>query len=798
MSIVRPPFILTPLPAEAFDSWVESYAARLRVSTVELAAALGLPDGYLNTSIRLLLTSTLPQHLDVLASSTGLAPSTLAGMFHDPGLRPAAGRPATDSIRRSWSPTPGTRFCPTCLAGNGGRFQLAWRLPFTFLCIEHGHPLADACPRCGRAPRARLRSNPQRDGGNRCAALAPTRHPARCATNLATARPPTVADPHVARRAQLFINDLLTRVRNPDTTPAQRREAIDALTDLTVIAFHLAGPGRHDETPRRVQPHMLRVDTLTTAVGLLTAEHRLRASDPLTALVRRHAASPTARAIPESWRTASPTLTARITHHRDASMTPIERLRYASTLPTPTPRADPDNPTDPAITRAARLPDQIWSAWAVRLLADDTLDPTQFRQAAAVALLLPHSNLTLAAATALISAQISHHNVQHQMRILAKTPGGATALRILTELSLAIDRHDLPVNYARRRHLAATTNVIDAATWRRLARQFHHFKGSRRRLEFARRYLYELLTAGNLAIAPHPYTLPHGILRFEYHDFVLGLPTGLVTTLAEHATDLLNRAGINDEPLQWHPPIDWVTVHDWPGADPDHTDPSPIHQALISGTPASHVAKNHGLSTEHLRYLIRRHPLPGKDHRTPRPGTILPLKPGQPPPPHAPGVHHIDPAWLREQYVTWQRTLQSIANEIGCSTASLMNFAKEHGIPRRPRSGGNAFISHNAAPVHPADLPDLLRTALTGQGARQRIDRFLLIAQHRNLRQAAEHGGGSRTAYSMQLTALERQCGGDLIRRGAPRLGELTPLGHQLQQQAQQHLAATEHQGASA
>lgn len=789
MTRARPPFVLTPLPGEAFDSWIEAYATRLQVSTAELADTLGLPHGYLNTSIRLLLTGGRPQHLDVLGASTGLAPTTLAGMFHDAGLRPAPGHPATDSIRRSWSPAPGTRFCPTCLTGNGRRFQLNWRLPLTFLCLQHDQLLADACPGCGQPTRVRLQRNP-RQGASRCATATHSRRTTTCAADLATAQSSTPADPHAARQGQLFINDLLARVRDPDTTPAQRRDAIDALNDLTVIAFHLAGPGPHNLTPRRVQPHMLRADTLTTAVGLLTAQHHTRTHDPLAALVHQHAASPTARAIPESWRTASPTLVARITHHRDASMTPIERLRYASTLPTPTPRADPDNPTDPAITRAARLPDQIWSVWAVRLIADDTLDPTLFRQAAAVALLLPHSNLTLPAATALISGPTSFHRVQHQIRILARTPGGATALRILTELSLAIDQHDIPINYARRRYLAATTDLIDAATWRRLARQFHYFKGGRRRLGLARRYLYELLTAGSLAIAPHPYTLPHGILRFEYHEFVLGLPIGLVTTLAEHATDLLNRAGINNEPLQWHPPIDWVTLHEWPGVDPDHTDPAPIHQALISGAPASHVAKSHRLSTEHLRYLIRRHPLPGKDHRTPRRGTILPLKPGQTPPP-APGVHYLDPAWLREQYVTWQRTLRGIANEVGCSKASLMHFAKEHAIPLRPRSGGNAFISHSAAPVHPADLPDLLRTALTGQGARQRIDRFLLIAEHRNLRQAAEHGGGSRTAYSMQLTALERQCGGELIGRGAPRLGELTPLGRQLQQQAQQYLPTT-------
>ncbi len=789
MTRVQLPFILTPLPGEAFDSWIEAYAARLLVSTAELAAALGLPRGYLNTSIRLVLGGAKPQHLDILAAATGLAPTTLAGMFHDTGLRPVPGGPATDSIHRSWSPTPGTRFCPTCLTENGRRFQLSWRLPLTFLCLQHDQVLADVCPGCGQPTRVRPQSTP-RAGVSRCAGTTRARRTATCAVDLSTARPSTPGDLQAARQAQLFINDLLARLRDPRTNRAERRDAIDTLTDLTVIAFHLAGPGPHNLTPRRVQPHMLRIETLTAALGLLTAPHH-HTRDPLATLVHQHADSPTARAVPESWRTASPTLIARIAHHRDPSIAPIERLRYASALPTPRPRADRDNPADPAVTRAARLPDQLWSAWAARLIADDTLDPTLFRQATAVALLLPHSNLTIAAATALISGPTSPHRVKHQIRTLSRTPGGATALRILTELSLAIDQHDIPIDYARRRRVVAGNELIDAATWRRLARQFHHFKGRHRRLDFARRYLYELITAGSLAIAPYPYTLPQGVLRFEYHDFVLGLPAGLVNILAEYAQNLLNQAGITDEPLQWHPPVDWVTIHDWPGADPDRTDAAPIHRALLNGTPPSHVVRDHGLSTEHLRYLLRTHPLPGKDHRTLRPGTILPLKPGQTPPAHAPDVYYLDPAWLREQYHTWQRTLRGIAAEIGCTPATLMNFAKQHGIPLRPRSGGNDFISHTATPVHPAELPDLLRTALTGQGARRRIDRFLLIAEHRNLRQAAEHGGGHQSAYSMQLTTLERQCGGQLIERGAPRLGELTPLGHQLQQQAQLHLTST-------
>lgn len=798
MTARRLPFTLTPLPGESFDSWLETYAARLQASTAELATALGLPNVHLRTSTRLLLAQLPAEHLTALAGSTGLSPATLAGMFHRPGPQPVADRPAAVSIHRTWSPTLGTRFCPTCLAGNGGRFPLAWRLPWTFLCLNHNQPLADTCPRCTRPPRIQLRINPRPSDRNRCGGPAAPRRArlVACDADLTTAAPPAVGNLPAARRAQLFINHLLAQAGDPDTPIAQRRNAIDALTDLTVIAFHLAGPDAHSSTPRRIQPHMLRADTLTDAVDVLTAGEPDSDVDPLAALVRRHATGPSTRAVPASWRPASPALAARITHRRDTAMTAIQRLRYTSTLPTPTPpqpqpQPGPASPVDPAVGRAARLPNQIWSVWAVRLLADDTLDPTLFRQAAAAALLLPHSTLTLAAATALVSDQVSRYTVQHQMTMLAKTPGGTTALRILTELSQAIDRHDIPIDYARRRCLATDVELIDATTWKRLAGRFHHFTGSRRRLDFARRHLYELLTAGSPAIAPGPYHLPHGLLRFEYHDFVIGMPTGLHAALAEHATGLLTQAGITDEPLQWQPPAGWVSVQHWPGADPEHTDPAPIHQALLAGTPPSHVAKRFGLSTEHLRYLMRRHPLPDKPHRVPRRGTILPLEDPHTPPSCTSGVFYINPAWLHEQYVTWRRTLTDIADEVGCTKASLTRFAKHHNIPLRPRSGGHSFIAHGAAPTHPATLPDLLRNALTGPDARGRIERFLLIAEHRSLRQTADLIGANQPTLSAQLTNLERRCGGQLIHRGAPRLGDLTSLGRQLQQQAQQFLTTT-------
>ncbi len=55
----------------------------------------------------------------------------------------------------------GSRFCPACQAGSGGRWQLAWRLGWSFACTRHHVLLADRCPACLRTPR--LRAHPRRD-----------------------------------------------------------------------------------------------------------------------------------------------------------------------------------------------------------------------------------------------------------------------------------------------------------------------------------------------------------------------------------------------------------------------------------------------------------------------------------------------------------------------------------------------------------------------------------------------------------------------------------------------------------
>src|SRR5207248_2083455 len=49
-----------------------------------------------------------------------------------------------------WGRGAGSRYCPPCLAGSGGRWPLAWRLGWCFACSAHRRLLADTQALAGR------------------------------------------------------------------------------------------------------------------------------------------------------------------------------------------------------------------------------------------------------------------------------------------------------------------------------------------------------------------------------------------------------------------------------------------------------------------------------------------------------------------------------------------------------------------------------------------------------------------------------------------------------------------------
>jgi hypothetical protein len=758
----RLPFTLTPLDGEPFGLWLHAYAAHLALAPGDLAEALGLPSRQDHQASVTAEPSTA--QLPAICAATGLAPPVITAML-------AAGPSAPRPLMLAWLPHHTTRFCPACLAEHPGQMPAAWALPVTFYCLRHGQLLASRCPHCGRPPT----SHPRPSQAGQCGGQG------GCAGQLSTASPPSTGHP-ATRPAQQAINSFLAGLRDPTGTPASRGHALSQLTDITLIACHLTASTSPRHRPA-FTPRVLDAGTLTTAFTLLTT-HPENRHDPLAPLVTSITPGTVPPAIPSSWRPASPALGTRITRARDPWLRPADRLRHATTLPVPrTPAPRPPGVPDPAAARAARLPDQLWPDWAVRLTGDITSSSHgKFLPAALIALLLPHSSMPLSQITTMVSGQLRRHITGYHLGKLT-----AGALRILTELAFAIDTHNIPVSYQRRRDLTARSTLIDQATWTTMTRA----AGMRTApTAHARRYLYELLTGCALSTAPPPYRLAsdsHG----RYHDFVLGMPASLVSALTGHAHSLLTAWGIGGEPVHWQPPDDWVSAATWPGADPAHTDPGPIHHALLhTDTPPTQIAASQGISLDHLRQVLRRHPLPRP--RNPVRHTLIPApEPPARPPGQQAGVLYLDPAWLREEYLTWHRSLDDIAGQIGCPIHTLNRFAHDHGIPVRAR-GSSIYIAARSAPgLHPRDLPEPLRQALIGGRARSRLDHLLVIAGHASIFQAAQALGIWQSILYQQVARLEHACGGPLVRRSPrpPGTRILTPLGQQLCKQAREYLS---------
>jgi len=584
-----------------------------------------------------------------------------------------------------------------------------------------------------------------------------------------TARLPFTLTPH---EGQDFVAWLHAYAARLDVTPA-------VLAGVLGLPDHASEHRTHRRGGQLAEHH---VGTIAAATGLsaVAIEAMLSSVPPRTG---------TGQAPGTSTRSGDLSAVQRL---RDATtLSPRARLGHATTLHR---RRRGTTGADPAVERAGRLPDHLWPAWAIRLADDDTFDPATFRSSMLAALLLPHSERTLGEIAGLAGDRVQRATVAFHLRKLLRVTRSAVALQILTELAFAVDAHDLPIDYARRRRLVTGAELIGRHTWARFAQKADARIGGPRRVRFARCYLYELLTGGNLHLAPAPYRMESGFERIDYHDFVAGLPQGLVDALHHHAERLLADAGIADEPLQWQPPINWVTITDWPGADPDRTDPQPIHQALRGWrAPQAQVAASLGISTEHLRYVVRQHPRPQPAYPTRR-VLIAPTSDGRPAPTYGgPNVISLDPAWLHHEYVTWRRSLPDIAAELGCRVANLKKFAHEHDIPVRRRSGPEGFAHLDAPGVHPSQVPDPLRSVLVGRDARQRLSRFLVLAEHASLTQAARAIGAHQSTLTQQLQQLERACGGLLLHRHPrPRsVGLLTPLGEQLHRQALDHLQTT-------
>lgn len=804
----RIPIRLDPIPGESFDSWLDTYAQRLRVPTVDLADALGVPRG-LRRYPKLAVGHESLDPERIARRACGIDPAHVRALWV--GLaryeRLVNHRLGGSTLLRAVRPLGCSRFCPACLRDSGGRWLAAWRLPWYLACPTHHTLLYSGCPHCDGPQRDRsIRADRVDALTTRC--CHPTgenrgRGDNRCRHDLTagTSVEPAAAE-LIALQAPLI--DLL----DPAVSDRDASDLVDRLVDLLVVATHVGlDPNRLDGDRRNATS--LLAKPLAKAHRVLT--------DPAGQLLRE-LADTAGRPIPRSWSAASPSLDAALLAHRDGRMTATYRLRYRSMTTT---GRRPEG-IDPS-ARLRAMPLALWPDWAIRLRPAG-IKANHFRISAAAALCVPGTLVSLRDIT-------SHWPQKHAVnlprlgRIITADKHGTAILAALCALAETLDRDDTPIDYDHRRAIANNIELLDIAAWISICGAGGTLSGAEFKLTAARLWLWETITGGLAEQAPVAIRQRTQNMTFaRYHQFALRLPRQTTQALLGRARELLDAHGCRDEPLTWSPAAAGIALYELPGPDPDALDPQAAHTLLARHTAPAAVAEQLGITLEHLRHFIRTQPrdspfgaagvIPGRlrlgasvtadelrqhvqdgdtltaiaarynvQRSTVRDKLIahdIPI-----PANHRPR-HNIDRDWLHEQYVTRQHTMPAIAAETGASTATIARLIQEYAIPPR----GRGTPSHQQSLTAGDGYPEPLASAVLRPGGTERVRRFQVYARTRSLNAAAKHLRVHSATLTTQLAALEAACAGALLERLTrdQRAQRVTPLGRTLLTQADEHL----------
>jgi len=160
--------------------------------------------------------------------------------------------------------------------------------------------------------------------------------------------------------------------------------------------------------------------------------------------------------VAKSWGVCSPVLQGIVLRALDTTLRPSDRLRYRTVTPRPQ-YPQSDSTIDGIDTRAAKLPQQLWPSWALRLMPPSGHDLLTFRRVTSTALLLPGSRRQLDELLARSGQPYPRWSFVYVMRKLAGSGDGDTVLQVLSMLALRLDDAQVPIDYQRRRRLFGST-----------------------------------------------------------------------------------------------------------------------------------------------------------------------------------------------------------------------------------------------------------------------------------------------------------------------------------------------------
>jgi len=805
------PITVPPLPGEALDSWIEAYARRLRCTGREFLDLAGAcPDRSTLPHLAVCLTST---QAAALARATGVGAAALTAMTLQPfdgiavTIIPGT---ATQGHPPAWRRMQGSRFCPACLHDDNGRWQLTWRLPWSFACQRHGLLLADECPGCGRRPVPHLTlSGAAPSALSRCARTIPGTG-RRCGHLLAAvparALPPggevlrardhltallagavTTRDPgQVAELGELYV--LASKLLS--TLPAAAGTIPGA---MTAILAECGGT-----LPRGAQPldgfdaHAVAI----AATGAVLARTATRAgSDRVLGWIvrgdRDQRCRPEPGQILRLYRNAGAALRARILASLDDGTRAANRLRFATCGPAP---RLPDRSLEQIRDRADAIPSTLWPGWMMRVLPGDdaarwgNLDAA--RAALAALLLIPGtSQVSYRQAAGLLGGHtkpvamttVCHRSTSHHA-------GLTGLLQILTALAGALDEHPSPISYTRRRTLfPASAAKVNRHALARLPEHQGEPALTAAQLRLLDAELHAQLTGGRTPgqfhrDAPIPRAGPHHAIPAYLRDIIDGQAHAM---LASH--------GIS-EPLRWEPPARWAGQPAWPGIDPATLDTARFTSQVRGAVTDEGAARAAGISRQHARLFSELTSTPLGSSEWTRlaaapsvltPASLRDLYTSQNLPASTIALiantseitvrkaldragiltarqHGAARALTPERLATEiqpGRTEIEIAAACGVSPSTISKYTRQHGLtPWRHATA----VQHLATMTVPAD-PDVI-TAIRGRGE-NRLRRVATAARHTTAREAATVLRTSESALWSMVRAIERRVGYQLFQQ---------------------------------
>jgi hypothetical protein len=632
------PIRVAPVPGEALDSWLGALAQRLDTSWGDLLAAILPPTNRASVQYANLTAYLHTAELSAIGAATGIWPATVEGLTLSryEGHLVTVDRSARRLRSLPWPPVR-SRFCPICLLRSGGRWQLAWRLPWVFICQEHSRILADTCPTCGQFQRMGPRWPPIHGAPEptRCGATVELDGRRRvCGGNLLQTETIALTPDHPLALTQALLAQVLS------TTPtsfgiytARPTSSLQVLRDLRVLAariFSLANAetianllgqnvtcsinAQFPDVASRMRrfaapkPFATTAPASMTGLGITLALSILGCSTIEDAAARlrpiifdARASGRTVTPYSLEWRGSSAPLTAVHLKACADRFGPQDPLRYRSgtTLP-----RYPDELSDAAIRST---PTCLWREWSFRFAVEqfhlDTMRPVL-----SLMLLRAGRRISEISAARQLGWPTNQQKISYILKGLYGHPLWPNMCSAMIRLADHLAEHSSPIDYERRRQLDYR-DLLPDEEWHPIYDQGYFGLHQRDRVGgIARSWLFERISMQPARLSPSAESSRNQARRRA--ELVAMLTPQIVRDLDAVAQRFLQQHNVIGEPVTWSPPLSVVSDLELPGPDQTAISIVDLHRAVADqAVPMSRVAREFGVSTAMVCYLLECSPL---------------------------------------------------------------------------------------------------------------------------------------------------------------------------------------------